>query len=256
MSIILEVDEGDGQALHYEAQNNVTIGRDPRVANVLLKDEFVSRIHCIIQRRKNGEWSLMHRGKNPSRLDEDLLDTPGAQRPLTGRGTLFIGKVRVKYLVDEEAVTEIMSREVLTDSPDLDRSHLDRTQLEDSKPKGPDDDDEEDYDERLMGETQLDTSIPSAGGLDRADGQGYDDTSARSTRPQPYPLHDPPPPLDHEASLEAPIPKAAPSTEVAFETLDLSDAQRKLQPVQLLPRRNQGLLAEVFAFFRRLFARA
>lgn len=250
MSIILEVDEGDGQALHYEAREKVTIGRDPRVANVLLRDEFVSRIHCIIQRRKNGEWSLMHRGKNPSRLDEDLLDTPGAQRPLTGCGTLFIGKVRVKYVVDEEAVTEIIPRDVETHCPDLDRISLDRP-----KPKGSDDD-EEDYDERLMGETQLDTSIPSLGGLDRADGQGYDDTSARSTRSQPYPLHDPPPTLDHEASLEAPIPKAAPSTEVAFETLDLSEAQRKLQPVQLLPRRNQGLLAEVFAFFRRLFARA
>lgn len=246
MSIILEVNEGDGESLHYEAREKVTIGRDPRVANVLLKDEFVSRIHCIIQRRKNGEWSLMHRGKNPSRLDEVLLDSPGAQLPLTGRGTLFIGKAQVRYIIDEEAVTEIIPRGVVLDAPEHELL----------PPSKSSDADEEDIDERLMGETQLDTSIPGLAGLDKAGSHGYDESLPRATWPQPYPLHDPPPALDNEPSLEAPIPKATAASEPAFETLDLSDVQRQLQPVQLLPRRSLGVWAEVKAFVLRLFARA
>ena len=80
MAIALQVVDPSGRQTSYVVEEQqVRIGRDPSQATLVLDNEYVSRLHCVIQRRFNGDWVVIHRGRNPSRLGDRFLNSPGEQ---------------------------------------------------------------------------------------------------------------------------------------------------------------------------------
>jgi len=107
MGISLQVRDLAGNVRLFEADDQVLIGRDPTQATLVLDDEYVSRLHCVLQRRKDGQWVVIHRGRNPSWLDGRDLSRPGEQAILPERSALLIGLAEIAVLVCEDAITDV-----------------------------------------------------------------------------------------------------------------------------------------------------
>lgn len=155
MSIMLTIDEGDGLHRFYEAAETVVLGRDKRRVHVFLNDDFVSREHATIQRRKDGQWHFIHRGRNASRLDDRFLDKPGEQMVLHDKSVVQVGRFRITCHIDEEPATEIISSRLALETADL--------PTPEERDEGLDDE------SRLLQETQVELAIPRLGALEDAD---------------------------------------------------------------------------------------
>ena len=231
MSIVLRIDEGDGQHSYFEAAETIVLGRDKRRVHVFLNDDFVSREHATIQRRKDGQWHFIHRGRNASRLDDRFLEKPGEQMVLHDKSIVQVGRFRIQCLIDEEPATEIIaSRFVAIESGDI------LSPADDELFSRADDDNGLDDDNPLLQDTQVAMSIPSLdqlhdGGPHDGECDGFPDASEGRSRPvqlhtlAQQALVGP----EHEASLEAPIPSepvGLTDNSVAaggYETLDMSE---------------------------------
>ena len=102
MSITLDVHEGEGRSWRFEAEQQVRIGRDPARASLVLSNAYVSRLQCVIQRRINGQWVLIHRGRNPSRIDGRELRQPGEQTVVLPGSTLILAGIHVQIELNED----------------------------------------------------------------------------------------------------------------------------------------------------------
>lgn len=240
MSLILEIDEGDGKAYMVEATQSLVIGRDPRRATVILHDDFVSREHATITRRTDGLWVFIHRGRNASILNDTMLNRPGQQELLHDRCVVVVGKARIRCLIEEEAMTEIIGA----------RHHLmDNSELLDGSQDESEDSDSDVDDDELLADTRQDVPIPRLNMLtgepeEDLEGEGASRGAAVQLHAlQPHPDLLPHP--DNEISMEAPLSATAfgagaleistgtapegadPAQGTGYETLDLSEAIRE-----------------------------
>ncbi len=118
MAIALQVRDSEGRCHVYAAEQQIKIGRDPSQVNVVLDDEFVSRYHCVIQRRLNGDWVFIHRGRNPSWVDGQDLRRPGEQVILKDRSALRLGGIMIEATLDEDPATQLMAMHALVEEED------------------------------------------------------------------------------------------------------------------------------------------
>lgn len=246
MSLILEIDEGDGKAYMVEATQSLVIGRDPRRATVILHDDFVSREHATITRRTDGLWVFIHRGRNASILNDTMLNRPGQQELLHDRCVVVVGKARIRCLIEEEVMTEIIgSRHLLMDNSEFLDGYQDESEDCDSDVE----------DDELLADTRHDMPIPR---LNLLTGEPEEvsegEVASSGATVQLHALPHPPdflphpdllPHPDNEISMEVPLSGRAfaaepleSTTETAhegadpahgsgYETLDLSEAIRE-----------------------------
>lgn len=120
MPLILVIEEPGGKRWTRQVSNTLVIGRDPKVAQLVLLDDYVSRNHATITRRSNGQWLYIHHGRNASRLDDAIITGLREQVVIRDQSRLKLGSYRVTFISDEEPATEILASR-----------HMDLDQLED-----------------------------------------------------------------------------------------------------------------------------
>ncbi len=172
MAIALTVPEAGGGRRTYRDERELSIGRDPDQVQVALSSAYVSRYHCVIRRRLNGDWVLIHRGRNPCRIGDITLRKPGEQALLPAHAELLVGGVKLLLEIDER-----------------DRSSQRVIQIEDLDIRDPEsglhlpvpglDDDDEDDERTILDEEIPDLDGDPVGGADRA-GEGEEPVPAPS----------------------------------------------------------------------------
>ncbi len=110
MAVTLTVPSTGGGRRTYTHDRELSIGRDPAQVEVVLESAYVSRYHCVIRRRLNGDWVLIHRGRNSSRIGDIVLRKPGEQALLPAHTELRVGGVKLLLDIDE---ADTSSREVV-----------------------------------------------------------------------------------------------------------------------------------------------
>lgn len=120
MPLTLVIEEPSGRRWTKQVHGTLIIGRDPKVAQLVLQDDYVSRNHATITRRSSGQWLYIHHGRNASRLDDAVITGLREQALIRDQSRLRLGSYRVTFISDEEPATEILASRHLANPVDFD----------------------------------------------------------------------------------------------------------------------------------------